>query len=69
MYPLLYPFFEKECQTIKKIKIKTLICQRFRKVCERMRNIYGAGGSYKNLIRPACERIVVSFSVSLLAIY
>nr|DAK15532.1 MAG TPA: hypothetical protein [Caudoviricetes sp.]DAK72528.1 MAG TPA: hypothetical protein [Caudoviricetes sp.] len=29
----------------------------------------GAGGSYKNLIRPACKRIVVSFSVSLLAIY
>nr|DAX31215.1 MAG TPA: hypothetical protein [Caudoviricetes sp.] len=34
-----------------------------------MQNINGAGGSYKNLIRPTCKRIVVSFSVSLLAIY
>ena len=53
LYPLLYPFFEKEYQTIKKIKIKTLIYQRFRKVCERMQNIYGAGGSRTHVQTPA----------------
>ena len=51
--PFVTPFFAKECKGIPKTKIKTLIYQRFRKVCERMQNIDGAGGSRTHVQTPA----------------